>query len=91
MMTPSPSRKHQEVSFNLSGILRNFLIDSNCKGFTAPSDVRFPTNEKSKSNKQIYTVVQPDIYVVCDLSKLDDRGCLGTPDLIIEIVSAKNS
>lgn len=40
---------------------------------------------------QIYTVLQPDLYVVCDLSKLDDRGCVGAPDLIIEIVSPKNS
>jgi Uma2 family endonuclease len=36
-------------------------------------------------------VLQPDLYVVCDFSKLDDRGCLGAPDLIIEIVSPKKS
>lgn len=90
MMTPSPSMKHQEISFQLSGILRHYLINKQCKGFAAPSDVRFPKN-KNIDDKTIYTVVQPDIYVVCDLSNLDDRGCLGAPDLIIEIVSPKSS
>ena len=89
MMTPAPSMKHQEISFQLSGILRHYLINEQCKGFAAPSDVRF-TKNKNIDDKTIYTVVQPDIYVVCDLSKLDDRGCLGAPDFIIEIVSAKN-
>ncbi len=91
MMTPSPSRKHQKISTKLTRIWDSYLDNKKCEIYHAPSDVRFPTNEKSKSNKQIYTVVQPDIYVVCDLSKLDDRGCLGAPDLIIEIVSPKNS
>ena len=92
LMTPSPSMKHQEISFQISGILRYYLINKKCKGFAAPSDVRFSkTRNKDKKDKTIYTVVQPDIYVVCDLSKLDDRGCLGAPDFIIEIVSAKNS
>ena len=90
MMSPSPSAKHQETSFNLSGILRNYLIHKQCKGFAAPSDVRLPKN-KDKDDKIIYTIVQPDIYVVCDLSKLDDRGCLGAPDFVIEITSAQNS
>ena len=91
MMTPAPSRKHQETSFNLSGILRNYLIHKKCKGFAAPSDVRLPKGKSTKGDKQIYTIVQPDLYVVCDLSKLDERGCLGAPDFVIEIVSAKNS
>jgi Uma2 family endonuclease len=38
----------------------------------------------------VYTVVQPDLFVVCDLQKLDDRGCVGAPELIIEIISASN-
>ena len=91
MMTPAPSRRHQRISFSLSGILRNYLLHKKCEGFAAPSDVRLPKKKKNKEDKDIYTVVQPDIYVVCDLSKLDDRGCLGAPDLIIEIVSPKNS
>jgi Uma2 family endonuclease len=48
-------------------------------------------DQTSKDNKQIYKMVQPDIYMVCELSKLDDRGCSEAPDLIVEIVSANNS
>lgn len=90
LMSPAPSIKHQTISFSLSRLLGNYLVGKTCKGFAAPSDVRFPIN-KNKGDETIYTVVQPDIYVVCDLSKLDDRGCLGAPDFIIEIVSPKNS
>ncbi|MCX6272322.1 MAG: Uma2 family endonuclease [Bacteroidetes bacterium] len=91
LMTPAPSRKHQELSVNLTRIYGNFLLHKQCKVYHAPSDVRLPKDKKNSSDQTIYTVVQPDIYVVCDLSKLDDRGCLGAPDLIIEIVSARNS
>ncbi len=45
----------------------------------------------NKKAETIYTVVQPDLYVVCDLSKMDDKGCLGAPDFIIEIVSPGSS
>ena len=91
LMTPAPSSKHQEISFNLSGIFRGFILQKKCKGFAAPSDVRFPKNRKSLDDKQVYTVLQPDLYIVCDLSKIDARGCLGAPDMIIEIISPKNS
>lgn len=47
--------------------------------------------KSEKANKKIFTVIQPDICIVCDLSKLDDKGCLGAPDLIIEILSPGNS
>lgn len=91
LMTPAPSRKHQEISFNLSRLIGNFLVNKSCKAYHAPSDVRFPQKASDKKAEQIFTVVQPDLYVVCDLSKLDERGCLGSPDFIIEIVSAENS
>jgi Uma2 family endonuclease len=91
LMSPAPSRLHQKISTNLTRIIGNFLIHKECEVYHAPSDVRLPKNKDSKSDKQIYTVLQPDLYIVCDLSKLDDRGCLGAPDLVIEIVSAKNS
>ena len=91
LMTPAPSSKHQEISFNLSGIFRSFILKKKCKGFAAPSDVRFPKNRKSLDDRQVYTVLQPDLYIVCDLSKIDARGCLGAPDMIIEIISAKDS
>ena len=67
----------------------NFLKGKKCEVFSAPFDVRLP--QKSEKGNQIHTVVQPDLCIVCDESKLDERGCLGAPDLIIEILSAGNS
>jgi len=91
LMTPAPSRKHQDLSVTMTVLFGNYLSGKQCKIYHAPSDVRFPKDKTAIGNKQIYTVLQPDLYVVCDLSKLDDQGCLGAPDLIIEIVSPKNS
>lgn len=84
---PSPTLKHQIISGNLHRSFGNFLQGKKCKVLYAPSDVRFP----EKDGKEIYNVTQPDIYVVCDLTKLDEKGCLGAPDMIIEIISAKNA
>jgi len=88
-MSPAPSRVHQEISRDIFTPLVNFLKDQACSAYAAPFDVRFP--KQSKADKDVYTVLQPDICVVCDKSKLDDRGCIGTPDLIIEILSPGNS
>ncbi len=90
LITPAPNRKHQDLSVNLTRVFSNFLVSKECKVYHAPSDVRLPQN-KNKANETVYTVVQPDLYVVCDLSKLDEKGCLGAPDFIIEIVSAGSS
>jgi Uma2 family endonuclease len=84
-MTPAPSRKHQEILTELIRQLSNFLLAKKCKVYAAPFDVRLPENEED--DDKIKTVVQPDISGICDKSKLDDRGCRGAPDLIIEIVS----
>jgi Uma2 family endonuclease len=82
MMAP-PFRIHQEISGNFYYTIRTFLEGKPCKVYAAPFSVRlFPAADKSDN-----TVVEPDITVVCDASKLDDRGCNGPPDLIIEIVS----
>ncbi|HPO46477.1 MAG TPA: Uma2 family endonuclease [Spirochaetota bacterium] len=84
-MTPAPSRKHQEISMRLSFIIAGHLKGRRCKIFAAPFDVRLP--EAGARDEEIYTVVQPDIVVVCDPKKLDERGCLGSPDLVMEIAS----
>ena len=84
-MSPAPSRSHQRISMELSGQLYKFLSDKPCEVYNAPFDVRFP--EANESDEDIETVVQPDISVICDESKLDERGCRGAPDLIIEITS----
>jgi Uma2 family endonuclease len=91
LMTPAPSRKHQKVSSNLHGVFWSYLRHKDCEIYSAPSDVRFPNNSSSKNDKQVETVLQPDLYIVCDLKKLDDKGCLGAPDLIVEIVSPSSS
>lgn len=83
-MPPAPSVRHQQVSRNLLHFLDPFLWKKTCQLFHAPFDVKL--NKKGKD-----TVVQPDICVVCDASKLDDQSCNGAPDLIIEILSPGNS
>lgn len=87
-MSPAPNRRHQRISLKLILNLGNFLEKHPCQLFPAPFDVRLIDKKKSsKQNKDIYTIVLPDLCVVCDLDKLDDQGCLGAPDLIIEIAS----
>lgn len=90
-MSPAPSRKHQEVSKNLFLQLGNFLLNKPCKLYAAPFDVRIPTKDQPKEDKVIHNVLQPDLLVVCDLSKLDDKGCIGAPDIVIEILSPGNN
>ena len=88
-MPPAPSRKHQRVASNLHLIIAPAFRGNPCDVYFAPFDVRLLDRKKSaKSNRDILTVVQPDICVICDRSKLDDAGCLGAPDWIIEILSA---
>ena len=89
-MSPAPSRKHQEISFELAGLLREYLKGKTCKAFAAPFDVLLP-NYPLGNVDEINTVVQPDILVICDPSKLIDKGCLGAPDLIVEILSPSTS
>ncbi|GIZ15177.1 Uma2 family endonuclease [Capnocytophaga catalasegens] len=88
-MSPAPNTKHQRISKNLNGELYPFFKGKTCQLFAAPFDVRLP--QKSKKDEQIYTVVQPDLCVICDPNKLDEHGCIGAPDLIIEILSPGNS
>jgi Uma2 family endonuclease len=84
-MTPSPSRSHQKISIALATELYNFLKGKKCEIYHAPFDVRLAKAEASEGD--IKTVVQPDLVIVCDPSKLDEKGCLGTPNIIIEIIS----
>jgi Uma2 family endonuclease len=85
-----PNRCHQSISQNLSFLIARYLWKSQCKVYSAPFDVRLP-HFSEKKNKNIITVVQPDICVICDKTKLDAKGCIGAPDFIIEILSPGNS
>ncbi len=89
-MSPAPNRYHQEISMKLSVIIGSFLKGKPCSIYAAPFDVRFPEKFDS-SDKDIINVVQPDLTVVCDKSKLDKKGCLGAPDLVVEITSPSTS
>lgn len=79
----APSTQHQRIVSRLVGELYSFLQGSSCEVFTAPFDVRL----SAASDDEEYYVVQPDISVICDEKKLDDRGCKGAPDLIVEVLS----
>ncbi len=85
-MSPAPKRIHQEFSRRIEVQIDQYLKNKDCKIYDAPFDVRLIKN-KGQHNKEIDTVVQPDICVICDLEKLDDYGCVGAPDWIIEILS----
>jgi len=86
LMSPAPAYMHQKISGNLYLQFGNYLKKKQCQVFHAPFDVRLPKQGETDDAK-IHTVVQPDICIVCDRAKLDARGCLGAPDLIVEIVS----
>jgi Uma2 family endonuclease len=85
-MSPAPSRQYQELSGELFRQFANHLKGKPCKVYDAPFDLRL-SEQNAASDNYVTTVVQPDILVVCDSSKLDDRGCNGAPDLIVEILS----
>jgi Uma2 family endonuclease len=86
-MSPAPNRFHQRVSRNITVIFDKNFRKKHCNFYAAPFDVRLPIPSKKKDT----TVVQPDFCLICDASKLDDAGCNGTPDLVIEILSPNNS
>ena len=88
-MSPAPSPYHQQISVRIASELFVFLKNRKCQVYTAPFDVRFP--KESTEDKDIYTVLQPDICVICDLAKLDTRGCIGAPDIVVEILSPGNN
>jgi Uma2 family endonuclease len=83
--SPSPASRHQRISSNLMGRIQPHFSSGHCQVFHAPFDVRLVKSGREDSD--IVTVVQPDICVICDESKIDERGCLGSPDWIIEILS----
>jgi Uma2 family endonuclease len=87
-MIPAPGSLHQRISQKINFRLSAFLVGNPFEVFVAPFDVRLP--RRKKDDKDILTVVQPDICV-CDSEKIDDKGCLGAPDLIVEILSPGNN
>ena len=90
-MSPAPMRIHQKISGLMYTDISNYLKGGLCEAYAAPFDVRLTNKRKSTDDKSIISVVQPDICVICNPDKLDDRGCIGAPDWIIEILSSGNT
>lgn len=86
-MSPAPSTGHQAVSRNLLLLIGNYLHQKQCEVFHAPFDVRLPLPPDRQTPDKVNTVVQPDICVICDPTKIEAQGCHGAPDWIIEILS----
>ena len=85
MMSPAPTAAHQRLSFEITMRLGGFLAGNPCQVYVAPFDVRFEDYEKTD------TVVQPDVMVICDKSKIKKNGCVGAPDVVFEILSPSSA
>jgi Uma2 family endonuclease len=86
---PSPSRSHQEMVGELYRQVANALEDKPCRVYVAPFDVRLP--RATEEDDLVDTVVQPDVFIACDLKKLDERGMRGAPDWVAEVLSPSTS
>ena len=84
-MSPAPTRSHQKISGELFKQIAIYLTGKTCEVYAAPFDVRLPKGEEEDT--LIDTVVQPDLVVICDPDKLDEPGCKGAPDWVVEILS----
>jgi Uma2 family endonuclease len=76
-MTPAPTTKHQSLIGNFFGLLRTAVCGASCRCFIAPTDIVLSPRD----------VVQPDVFVVCDRTKITDANIQGAPDLVVEVAS----
>jgi Uma2 family endonuclease len=92
LMSPAPNVGHQRIERNLIIAIGTYLRKQPCQVFPAPFDVRLYDRKQSLlASQDIYTVVQPDVCIVCNPELLDKQGCNGAPDWIIEILSKGNA
>lgn len=89
-MAPAPNRIHQKIVMKVSSKIQNYIDSKNgsCEVYPAPFDVILKNDDEDTKNSK--NVVQPDISVICDKNKLTDRGCVGSPDMIVEVTSPSN-
>lgn len=87
-MSPAPSASHQNIVATVSGELYQYLKGKPCKVFPAPFDVRLT---RTVNDTQVTTVLQPDVCVICDPTRIDARGAVGAPDIVVEILSPGNN
>ena len=85
-MQAAPTPVHQEILNSINVQFYNYLAGKPCRVYPAPFCVRL-TSGNEKLNEHIDKVVEPDISIVCDKSKIDEKGCNGAPDLIVEVIS----
>ena len=85
MMAP-PTTAHQLISGEIFRQLANYLEGKKCRAIPAPFAVRL-FEKDGEAPEDVNTVVEPDISIVCDSSKLDKHGCKGAPDMVVEILS----
>jgi len=94
-MSPGPGTAHQFLAAKLFTKLGSYFEGKECQAFFAPFDVMLPRGEEpargqasaGRPEDEVDTVVQPDIMILCDMSKLQHNGIKGAPDVIIEILS----
>lgn len=89
-MSPAPTRIHQKIITEILGELRNYIKSNKgqCEIYPAPFDVILKNDDDDLLNSK--NIVQPDISVICDKNKLTDKGCTGSPDMIVEVISQYN-
>ncbi|MDC3411888.1 Uma2 family endonuclease [Aquibacillus sp. 3ASR75-11] len=83
----APSRIHQKTLSELHRQIANYLVDKECEVYPAPFHVLLSIEDDVDTEEERRNVFEPDITIVCDTSKLDDHGCKGSPDMVIEIIS----
>jgi Uma2 family endonuclease len=88
-MSPAPARIHQDLVVGLLVQVHGALVGSCCRVYVAPFDVRLP--EADEADDEVCNVVQPDLAVICDPVRLDDKGCRGAPDWIVEVLSPRTA
>jgi Uma2 family endonuclease len=84
-LVPTPTRIHQKILGEIARQIADALEGTPCEVYIAPFDVRLPRADEA--DELVDTVVQPDLSIICDPAKLDDKGCRGAPDWIVEVLS----
>lgn len=89
-MSPAPSRIHQEIISEIHYNLKEYIKANalSCKVYPAPFDVILKNDDEEMINSK--NIVKPDISVICDKNKLTEKGCTGSPDMIVEVISPYN-
>lgn len=84
-MAPAPTILHQQLVGEIYRQIANRLRDTPCRPFIAPVDVLFPQDDEPA--ERVRTVLQPDVFVVCDPAKIGPRAITGAPDWVVEVLS----